>query len=133
MKTCMPRVRRMSNSRDINGKDSDRLLEIVLTALDDMKGVDVRVIDVRELTSITDRMVIVSGTSTRHVKALAENVTLQAKQHGYQPLGIEGENTAEWVLVDLADVVVHVMMPEIRDFYALEKLWSVGGHNNVSA
>lgn len=129
----MPRVRRMSNSQDISGEDSDRLLEIVLTALDDMKGVDVRVIDVRDLTSITDRMVIVSGTSTRHVKALAENVALQAKQHGYQPLGIEGENTAEWVLVDLADVVVHIMMPEIRDFYALEKLWSVGGRNNVSA
>jgi ribosome-associated protein len=123
----------MSNSQDISGEDSDRLLEIVLTALDDMKGVDVRVIDVRDLTSITDRMVIVSGTSTRHVKALAENVALQAKQHGYQPLGIEGENTAEWVLVDLADVVVHIMMPEIRDFYALEKLWSVGGRNNVSA
>jgi ribosome-associated protein len=123
----------MSNSQDTNGEDSDRLLEIVLGALDDMKGVDVRVIDVRDLTSITDRMVIVSGTSTRHVKALAENVALLAKQHGYQPLGIEGENTAEWVLVDLADVVVHVMMPEIRDFYALEKLWSVGGRNNVSA
>ena len=117
----------MSNSQDTNGEDSDRLLEIVLGALDDMKGVDVRVIDVRDLTSITDRMVIVSGTSTRHVKALADNVALQAKQHGYQPLGIEGENTAEWVLVDLADVVVHIMMPEIRDFYALEKLWSVGG------
>ena len=129
----MPRVRRMSNSQDINGEDSDRLLEIVLTALDDMKGVDVRVIDVRELTSITDRMVIVSGTSTRHVKALAENVALQAKQHGYKPLGIEGENAAEWVLVDLADVVVHVMMPKIRDFYALEKLWSVGGRDNASA
>lgn len=129
----MPRARRMSNSQDINGEDSDRLLEIVLTALDDMKGVDVRVIDVRDLTSITDRMVIASGTSTRHVKALAENVALQAKQHGYKPLGIEGENAAEWVLVDLADVVVHVMMPEIRDFYALEKLWSVGGRSNASA
>jgi len=122
---------RMSNSQD--SEDSDRLLDIVLAALDDMKGVDVRVIDVRELTSITDRMVIVSGTSTRHVKALADNVALQAKQHGYKPLGIEGENTAEWVLVDLADVVVHVMMPDIRDFYALEKLWSVGGRNNASA
>jgi ribosome-associated protein len=122
---------RMSNSQD--SEDSDRLLDIVLAALDDMKGVDVRVIDVRELTSITDRMVIVSGTSTRHVKALADNVALQAKQHGYKPLGVEGENTAEWVLVDLADVVVHVMMPDIRDFYALEKLWSVGGRNNASA
>jgi len=129
----MPRIRRMSNSQDTNGEDSDRLLEIVLGALDDMKGVDVRVIDVRELTTITDRMVIVSGTSTRHVKALADNVALQAKQNGYQPLGVEGENAAEWVLVDLADVVVHIMMPEIRDFYALEKLWSVGGRNNVSA
>ena len=123
----------MSNSQDKTAADSDRLLEIVLAALDDMKGVDVRVIDVRELTSITDRMVIVSGTSTRHVKALAENVALQAKQHGYQLLGVEGENAAEWVLVDLVDVVVHIMMPEIRDFYALEKLWSVGGRNNASA
>ena len=129
----MQRAIRMSNSQDKTTVDSDRLLDIVLAALDDMKGVDVRVIDVRELTSITDRMVIVSGTSTRHVKALAENVALQAKQHGYQPLGVEGENAAEWVLVDLADVVVHIMMPEIRDFYALEKLWSVGGRNNASA
>lgn len=129
----MQGVIRMSSSQDKTAEDSDRLLGIVLAALDDMKGVDVRVIDVRELTSITDRMVIVSGTSTRHVKALADNVVLQAKQHGYKPLGVEGENTAEWVLVDLADVVVHVMMPEIRDFYALEKLWSVGGRNNASA
>jgi len=129
----MQRAIRMSNSQDKTTVDSDRLLDIVLAALDDMKGVDVRVIDVRELTAITDRMVIVSGTSTRHVKALADNVALQAKQHGYQPLGVEGENAAEWVLVDLADVVVHIMMPEIRDFYALEKLWSVGGRNNVSA
>jgi len=123
----------MSKQQDLNNEDSDRLLEIVLAALDDMKGVDVRVIDVRGLTSITDRMVIVSGTSTRHVKALADNVVLHAKQHGFKPLGVEGENSAEWVLVDLADVVVHIMMPEIRDFYALEKLWSVGGRNNVSA
>jgi ribosome-associated protein len=123
----------MNKQQDINNEDSDRLLEIVLAALDDMKGVDVRVIDVRDLTSITDRMVIVSGTSTRHVKALADNVVVQAKQHGYKPLGVEGENAAEWVLVDLVDVVVHVMMPDTRDFYALEKLWSVGGRNNVSA
>jgi len=129
----MPPVRTMSDGQDLNGEGSDRLLEIVLRALEDMKGVDVRVIDVRDLTSITDRMVIVSGTSTRHVKALAEHVALQAKQHGYKPLGIEGENAAEWVLVDLVDVVVHVMLPAIRDFYALEKLWSVGGRNNASA
>ena len=127
----MVQVKTVSDMVDSN--ESDRMLEVVLAALDEMKGVDVRVIDVRELTSITDRMVIVSGTSTRHVKALAEHVVLQAKQQGYKPLGVEGEDVAEWVLVDLVDVVVHVMMPEIRDFYALEKLWSVGSRNNTSA
>ena len=127
----MAQVAGMSNAMKSN--ESDRLLEVVLAALEEMKGVGVRVVDVRELTSITDRMVIVSGTSTRHVKALAENVILRAKQHGCKPLGVEGETTADWVLVDLADVVVHVMMPETRDFYALEKLWSVGGRNNASA
>jgi ribosome-associated protein len=104
----------------------DRLLDIVMGALADLKAVDVRVIDVRGLTSITDRMVIASGTSTRHIKALADNVVLETKRHGFPALGVEGENGAEWVLVDLADVVVHIMMPETRDFYALEKLWSVG-------
>ena len=113
--------------------ESDRLLEIVLAALDDIKGVDCRVIDVRGLTSITDRMVIVSGTSTRHLKALADNVVLEAKKHGFAALGVEGESGSDWILVDLADVVVHIMMPEIRDFYALEKLWSVGDHNSSSA
>lgn len=111
----------------------DRLLEIVSAALEDLKGVDLKVIDVRDLTSITDRMVIVSGTSTRHVKALADNAALQAKKHGFPALGVEGEQGAEWVLIDLGDVVVHVMLPEIRDFYALEKLWSVGGDNTADA
>jgi ribosome-associated protein len=95
-----------------------------------VKGVDIRVIDVRDLTSITDRMVIASGTSTRHVKALADNVATRAKQQGYPPLGIEGAQTAEWVLLDLGDVVVHVMLPETRTFYGLEKLWSVGGRDD---
>jgi ribosome-associated protein len=109
----------------------DELLAIVVAALEDLKGVDIRVIDVRDLTSITDRMVVASGTSTRHVKALADNVALKAKQQGYVPLGVEGEQTAEWVLLDLGDVVVHVMLPETRAFYGLEKLWSVGGRNNA--
>ena len=105
----------------------------VINALEDLKGVDLKVLDVRAQTTITDVMVIVSGTSTRHVKALADNVTLKAKADGYSPLGVEGEQGAEWVLIDLGDVVVHVMMPAVREFYALEKLWSVGDHNNASA
>ena len=111
----------------------ERLLEIVTAALEDLKGVDIRVIDVRGKTSITDRMVTVSGTSTRHVKALADNVVLQAKKHGFLPLGVEGEQAAEWVLIDLGDVVVHVMLPDTRTFYALEKLWSVGGSDKAGA
>jgi len=114
-------------------EQGDRLLEIVIAALQDVKGVDIRVIDVRGLTSITDRMVIVSGTSTRHIKALAENVVLEAKRHGFAALGVEGEDSTGWILVDLSDVVVHIMMPETRDFYALEKLWSVGDRDNASA
>ena len=124
---------RQKKAENRDNDQSDRLLEIVLAALEDIKGVDSKVIDVRGLTSITDRMVIVSGTSTRHIKALADNVVLKAKQHGFTALGVEGESGSDWILVDLADVVVHIMMPEIREFYALEKLWSVGDHNNASA
>jgi ribosome-associated protein len=127
----------MTNRQDTNisaDETGDRLLEIVIAALEDIKGVDIRVIDVRGLTAITDRMVIVSGTSSRHIKALAENVVLEAKRHGFAALGVEGEDSTGWILVDLTDVVVHIMMPEIREFYALEKLWSVGDHrDNASA
>lgn len=111
----------------------DRLLNIVTDAIDDMKGVDMTVIDVRDMTSITDHMVIVSGTSSRHVKAIAENVEVNAKQGGYTPLGVEGTETAEWVLIDLGDVVVHVMMPATREFYSLEKLWAVVGDHADNA
>lgn len=110
-----------------NNAAEDRLLKIVVDAIDDMKGVDLLVIDVRDMTSITDRMVIASGTSTRHVKSIAETVALKAKQGGFPALGVEGAQAAEWVLIDLGDVVVHVMTPAIREFYALEKLWAVVG------
>ena len=112
---------------DHPGRQGDELLSLVMGALEDLKGVDIKVIDVSELTSITDRMVVVSGTSTRHVKALADNVALKAKQAGNPALGVEGAAAAEWILIDLGDVVVHVMLPAVREFYALEKLWSVGG------
>jgi ribosome-associated protein len=104
----------------------DKLLELVVDALEELKGVDIRILDVSKLTSITDRMVVASGTSSRHVKSLADNVIRKTKQAGFRALGVEGEQAAEWVLVDLGDVVVHVMMPAVREFYALEKLWSVG-------
>ncbi len=102
---------------------SEQLRDLALAALDDLKAKDVQVLDVRKLTSITDYMIIASGTSSRHVKATADNVVEKAKHAGCPPLGVEGEREAEWILVDLADVVVHVMQPDARAFYQLEKLW----------
>lgn len=102
---------------------TEELAKLVVSALEDLKGQDIRVIDVRGKTAITDMMVIVSGTSDRHVKALADSVVIKAKEAGVAPLGTEGEGDNEWVLVDLNDVVVHVMLPRVRDFYNLEKLW----------
>ncbi len=96
----------------------------VETCLDDMKAVDVTSIDVKDRTSVTDWMIICSGTSKRHVKSIAENLVKEAKHINMQPLGIEGLDVGEWVLVDLGDAVIHVMMPETRKFYSIEKLWS---------
>lgn len=102
------------------------LQRAVDAALEDLKAKDVRMIDVRGKTGVTDFMVIASGTSSRHVKSIADEVVKQAKQIGQPPLGVEGEREAEWVLVDLGDIVVHVMLPRVREFYGLERLWSVG-------
>lgn len=103
---------------------SEQLKQMVLAVLDDYKALDVVDIDVRTLTSITDTMIICSGTSKRHLKTLAEQIVKHAKDKGVEPLGVEGEDTAEWILVDLADVVVHIMQPPVREFYSLEKLWT---------
>ena len=103
-----------------------KLLETVHAAVAELKGRDVAEIDVRGKSSVTDYMVIASGTSTRHVKSIADEVVRFAKRLDVQPLGVEGEGEAEWVLVDLGDVVVHVMLPRVREFYALERLWTVG-------
>ena len=104
----------------------ERLRLRVLTALDDLKAQNVQEIDVRGKTSIADLIVVASGTSTRHVKSLADEVVKFAKQAGMQPLGVEGQREAEWVLVDLGDIIVHVMLPRVREFYGLERLWTVG-------
>ena len=109
----------------------DALLQAVQSGLESLKANDILQIDVRGRSSVCDYMVIASGTSTRHVKAVADEVVRFAKQLDVMPLGVEGEREAEWVLVDLGDVVVHVMLPRVREFYALERLWTVGDQHPV--
>ncbi|WP_148253807.1 ribosome silencing factor [Aidingimonas lacisalsi] len=100
------------------------LKSLVMDAVDELKGQDVVTLDVSRLTSVTDLMLVVSGTSSRHVAALADNVVEKAKQQGIKPLGVEGRTGSEWVLVDLGDLVVHLMQVETRQTYDLERLWS---------
>ena len=104
-------------------QNADELKNLVLAAIDDRKGVDPKVMDVSSLTEVTDFMVMASGTSSRHVKAIVDNVLEAAKEHGVPVLGVEGRDRNDWVLVDLADVVLHVMRPATRSFYDLERLW----------
>lgn len=104
--------------------ETTELKNLVVNALEDVKAKDIVVLDVREKTSVTDFMVIASGTSTRHLKSLADNVVTEAKTNGIRPLGSEGGGQAsDWILVDLGDVVVHVMMPSSRQMYDLERFW----------
>ena len=103
--------------------ESESLKALVIAALDELKAVNTVSLDVTGLTDVMDHLVITSGTSNRHVKSLANNVSMEAKKHGMRPLGIEGADAGEWVLVDFGDVVVHVMLPATRDFYDLERLW----------
>ena len=111
----------------------EQLTQLVVDALEDLKAVDLKIIDVRGKTSITDVMVVATGTSNRHVKSLAGNVIEKAKQAGMPPMGTEGEDAGEWALIDLGDVVVHIMQAEIRDFYQLEKLWDTESSEGVEA
>ena len=104
---------------------SKDLIDIVINSLEDVKGQEITTLNVSDLTDVMDTIVVASGNTNRQVKALANNVVEDCKKAGYQPLGIEGMDTAEWVLVDFGDIVVHVMQPATRQFYDLEKLWSV--------
>ncbi len=99
--------------------------EIAMKALDDLKAYNIKTINVEGLTWITDAMIIATGTSSTHVNALAENVIKKAREQGFKALSLEGTETGEWVLVDLGDVIVHIMQPRTRDFYHLEGLWDI--------
>lgn len=111
----------MTEQADWNG---ETLTALAVDALEDLKALDPVVLDVRELSSVMDYLVIASGSSSRHVKSLADSVVMKAKERGIRPMGVEGEGPGEWVLVDFGDVVVHVMQPATRSFYDLERLWS---------
>ena len=101
------------------------LKTVILAALDDMKALEVKYLDVRGLTDIADFMVIASGTSDRHVRSVAQRVVEKAKEAGFRPHGVEGQQDGDWVLIDLNEMIVHVMLPRVREFYGLEKLWDM--------
>jgi ribosome-associated protein len=113
--------------------NSEQLCDLVVDALEEVKAKDIVKLDVRELTTVTDYMIVASGTSNRHVKALADAVAEKARKAGHRPAGIEGEDGSEWVLLDLQDTLVHVMLPRVREFYNLEKLWLLSPAKDLAA
>lgn len=106
-------------------KAAPSLKTVVTDALADMKALEVKVLDVRGLTDVADLMVIASGTSDRHVRSVAQRVVERAKEAGFRPHGVEGQQDGDWVLIDLNEMIVHVMLPRVREFYGLEKLWDI--------
>ena len=125
----MPEKQRVSSSKEVKVRalsgTPTQLQSLVHEALDDMKAIDVVALDVRHLTAITDAMYIASGRSDRHVRAIADELVERCEAAGIKPLGIEGMDGGEWVLIDLSDVVVHVMIQRTRDFYDIERLWDI--------
>jgi ribosome-associated protein len=111
----------------------EQLRDLVISTLEDLKAIDIQQIDVAGQNPLTDLFVVASGNSSRHVKSMAENLVMKAKAAGCQPLGVEGERQAEWVLVDLNDVIVHLMLPQTRAFYNLEKLWEASNQQRSSS
>ena len=108
---------------------SENLKKIIIAALEDIKAVDVVTIAVSSLTDVMDTMIIASGNSHRQVKALANNVLSDAKTAGFSPIGIEGENNSEWILIDFGDIVTNIMSPSSREFYDLDRLWLLRPEN----
>lgn len=113
--------------------NSEELSDLVVDALEELKGLEIIKLDVSDMTTVTDWMIVASGTSRRHVQALVDNVAEKAKAAGHRPIGIEGESGGEWVLLDLQDALVHVMLPKVREFYNLEKLWSIKPSGDAAA
>lgn len=112
--------------------NSEQLTDLIVETLDDVKARDIVKLDVRDMTTVTDYMIIASGTSSRHVKSLVDRVAEKARAAGHKPIGIEGEAGGEWVLLDLQDALVHVMLPKVREFYNLEKLWSFPAESGIA-
>ncbi len=117
------KLKAADNRRVTKAKPS--LKTVVIDALADMKALEVKVLDVRGLTDIADFMVIASGTSDRHVRSVAQRVVERTKEAGFRPHGVEGQQDSDWVLIDLSEMIVHVMLPRVREFYGLEKLWDI--------
>jgi len=113
--------------------NSEQLRDLIVEALDEGKAQDIVKLDVRNMTTVTDYMIVASGTSNRHVKALANAVADKARVAGHKPAGVEGAEGSEWVLLDLHDALVHVMLPRVREFYNLEKLWSLTPSSDIAA
>jgi ribosome-associated protein len=130
-----PKIARKSRSSAARKLSSSKppLRAIVVDALADMKALEVKVLDVRGLTDIADFMVIASGTSDRHVRSVAQRVVEKAKEAGFRPYGVEGIKDGDWVLIDMNELIVHVMLPRVREFYGLEKLWDMSSTRRAAA
>jgi ribosome-associated protein len=133
--TKAPARRRRSSAgtRSKVAKTPKTVAQVVAHALEDLKAFETTFLDVRHLTTVTDAMAIASGRSDRHVRAIAHAVVEESKKAGFRPIGVEGANAGEWVLVDLGDLVVHVMLPRVREFYNLEKLWDISAREEEVA
>lgn len=112
---------------------AETLRDLVVSSLEDLKAIDINSIDVRGQNPLTDIFVVASGNSNRHVKSMADKVMTRARERGFKPLGVEGYSQGDWVLVDLNDVIVHLMLPQTRAFYNLEKLWEISEAHRSSA